>query len=203
MDVDVGRQRRNLIAVSTALILYKALDAKLGTVKFWGEGVVVSGENILWIALLALPYMVWRYWLYVKNEHGVIKDKAKKYLLGSGLIKGSFRRLKMGFIRENGVTDWEAYWNGVLKDVNNIFIQNEKYEVWWEKGRLVSEYSGRDELGAYVVEYMLEKLPIWDSWLCICSCYFKVILADKEFSDLYVPYVVALIAFGWTVGGML
>lgn len=203
MDVDVGRQRRNLIAISVALILYKALDAQLGTVKLWGEGVVVSGENVIWIALLALPYMTWRYWLYVKGEHKAIMRKANEYLLESGLISDSFRRLKMQFIKENDITDWELYWDNVKKDVRHVYVSHERHDVEWRDFSLFSSYFGRDELGNYVIEDKMERLPVLQSWLCISSCYIKVVLANKEFSDLYVPYMVAFVAFGWTALGML
>lgn len=203
MDVDVGRQRRNVMVVSIALILYNALDAELGKVKLWGDGVVVSGENVLWIGIAALPYMVWRYWLYVKNDHEAISSLVHGYKIKSSLLDGCYLRLKSKFLEQHASPESGSIYNNKPTDIRAAGVFREKFETSWIGLLPHAVYSGKDKRKGDYTSQVSERLPIGSYLLGLLRCYLRVIFSNREFSDLFVPYLAAAVALIWTAVGLI
>ncbi|MFI0414260.1 MAG: hypothetical protein ACH255_08980 [Candidatus Thiodiazotropha sp.] len=62
------KQRRNLIVISLAIIIYIAAggDIQQGSI-FGGTFTIKHKEVILWFGFIAYLYSLWRYWVYVPN----------------------------------------------------------------------------------------------------------------------------------------
>ncbi|WP_260294801.1 hypothetical protein, partial [Sedimenticola hydrogenitrophicus] len=65
MELELHRQRRNLIGLSLALVVFELAGGKIKEISFMGGGVSLDDPKALvTLSYLALAYLLWRYWLY-------------------------------------------------------------------------------------------------------------------------------------------
>jgi len=84
MDLDLHRQRRNLVGVSLGLVVFETAGGTVGNVSFLDGGVTLSNpELVIVMAYIALAYLLWRYWLYAKPEHQKFRGLVADTILNS------------------------------------------------------------------------------------------------------------------------
>lgn len=198
MDMDVGRQRRNLIAVSVALILYNALDAELNKVSVWNGGMTVSGSNAVYLAVISAIYMLWRYWLYVRDEHRVVSKQIERYIIDSDFARSSWRRLKLEFIKANNITDWREYIDNPRHDVFRYTLNGESFNMRKSFFFCRFDFWATANHENSLSQCFSERVGFFRYTVILAKSSFSVIFTKKEFSDLYVPYFLAGIALVWT-----
>lgn len=89
MDEDILRQRRNLIAISTVLILFDFADVQIAKVGVLGTELVVGSPDVLilfiwtiWAYLLLRYYQYWRRdsrSFFIRTLYDKVRDYASRY----------------------------------------------------------------------------------------------------------------------------
>ena len=115
--------RRNVIGVSLALIVFEIAGGTVKDVSFLNGGIKLdNAELIVSLSYIALTYLLWRYWLYAKPEHtrfrGLFEQKIKESKEYQELVNPLIEQFK----NNSGAAYAEGWQNAVDDDETKEFI---------------------------------------------------------------------------------
>ncbi len=196
MEMELHRQRRNVIGVSLALIIFEIAGGTVKDVSFLNGGIKLdNAELIVSLSYIALTYLLWRYWLYAKLEHtrfrGLIKQKIKESKKYQELVNPLIDQFK----NNSGVAHAEGWQDAVDDDEKKEFIPI-PVEVSLQQKMFSRELVIRvdNSKGDYHHDQELHRIGLLRYEAIRFKAWVAVVAADKAFSDLFVPYLLAFSA---------
>lgn len=143
MDADLLRQRRNLIAISTVLLLFDFADVKITKIGVLGTDLLVGDARVLMAA-------AWLMWLYFFVRYYQYWRVAEGQAVRNGFFKAEYRRSRKAQERKasrermrieisdvSGTPYWRYY--GLKKDLKPGQVAFElsqevpvpRWLIWW------------------------------------------------------------------------
>lgn len=196
--MDLHRQRRNVIRVSLALIVFEISGGTVRDVSFLGGGIKLdNAELIVCLSYIALMYLLWRYWLYAKLEHArfrrfvdqTIKESKRYQELVNPLI-AQFRK-NLGVAFDEG--DQEAVDDEEKKEFVPIPVEVSFHKKMFNRELVIRVANPK---GDFNPDHELHRIPLHRYEAIRAKAWVTVVASDKTFSDLFVPYVLAFVAAG-------
>jgi hypothetical protein len=198
VELEPHRQRRNLIAVSLALIVFEIAGGAVKNISFLNVGITLAdAELVVSLSYLALVYLLWRYWLYVKPEHVRFRGLVDQTIRSSKMYQELINPLITQFKDKSGVAYAEGWQEFAEEDTKKEFVPipveasiqsslfTRKLVIRVENAR--GDYNpDHESCGISLLRYEAIRLRAWVS----------VVAGDKAFSDLFAPYLVAFFAVG-------
>jgi len=198
MDIELHRQRRNLIAISLGLIIFEMAGGQVKAVSFMNGGVSLENPGLLIsLGYLALAYSLWRYWLYVKPEHDEFRKLVQKTLEDSPLYREFVGPLVKKFREESGVAHADGWQEFSYDELQKEFVLTPVEEH--VTGNFLTRelvLQVQNPKGDFNPDRVAHRMPEFSYERMKASAWTKVILGEKEYSDLFVPYLLAFSAVG-------
>jgi hypothetical protein len=170
MNSDLLRQRRNLIAISVALLLLKFPEDPISAISILGaEMKVTSAYSLPVFAAVLLGYFLTRYYQYHKAQGDTeILSSVRSFFKGR-VAKYHCKRIDVSsFIGELVLERRGVHWNYFVRD-------------------------RRDDLGP-MVDTTRERLPLFQSWWWWLEGYGHITLRTTKVTDYVIPYLLAAAA---------
>lgn len=174
------RQRRNLIVISLAIIVYIAAggDIQQGSI-FGGTFTIEHKEVILWFGFIAYLYSLLRYWVYLPNVRNDLTIDFRK---------AQYRSLTYETIfRNNRPKTRNVAAHPHLRKDHNTWIINYLHTVNQTGGIDSLPYDSRDPPH----EIVIRKDEIIAVLICI---FFIQIFHEKHISEYVFPAIIAFVA---------
>lgn len=198
MEMELHRQRRNVIGVSLALIVFEIAGGTVKGASFLEGGIKLeNAELVVSLSYIALTYLLWRYWLYAKPEHtrfrGLVDQKIKESKRFQELVNPLIAQFK----EKSGVALAEGWQKAVDDEEKKEFIPI-PVEVSLHQKMYTRELVIRVEnpKGDYNPDHEVHRIPLHRYEAMRVKALATVVAADKTFSDLFVPYLLAFVAAG-------
>jgi hypothetical protein len=173
------RQRRNLIAISLAFLVFEIGGGTFEKLSFPVIGITLENESVaIWGAWIAMFYFIWRYWLYSEPIRKDFHDNCLDVLVQN--IR--FKKLAQKVLKETHGIDRDLPFPSVKR---NIFRRSFDY------GRQVTSNSSHEDgnlKGKIANAPFLEVLSL-EIWAV-----FVAMFRFRGFSDYVMPYLLAIIA---------
>jgi hypothetical protein len=123
MEMELHRQRRNVIGVSLALIVFEIAGGTVKEVSFLEGGIKLDdAELVVSLSYIALTYLLWRYWLYAKPEHTRFHGLVDQKIKGSKRYQELVNPLITQFKDKSGVASAEGWQDAVEEEGGKEFI---------------------------------------------------------------------------------
>jgi len=199
------RQRRNLNALSIAMIIYgfaggtvgrpedKGVDAGCDAVSNGATAQLPGGLMaiqleypwvVIWFCWLALVYFVWRFFLVTRQlRETVIFERRVAYNDTRYIQEKKYEFSAPYELSDAGVTDY-------LRSIN----------VNWSHTKLIINGGTHTRTGGTATKMGDEELPFWGFMLHAWWAEVKAARTVPEFSEYYTPFLLAWVAM---VGGMV
>lgn len=177
MDDDILRQRRNLIAISTMLILFDFADVKIAKVGVLGTELIVGSPDVLiiftwiiWAYLLLRYYQYWR-----RDNRSLFTQTILDAVRGYALQHSNSASFKKNHTPPNQ--------NSIQADLI--------HESQWKLRYSITDYF--PEQGK-VIEVFSLSVPMWRAiyWKVKAALYF--VIHTPHFTDHILPFTLAISA---------
>lgn len=179
MKDDLLRQRRNLIVISAALLLFNFSNSPLDKLIIFGTELKVSSlYSPQTLALLFVLYFFIRYYQYL----GAVGDLGIK-----SHIDSQFRYKIMQRYRKKGIDE-------IMGE-----IRFERKGLRW----VHSIYHGGGDRLVAQVETNIGSLPLLQSWLWRFQAFVHMTMHTPKFTDYILPYVLAVAAVTVTISRLV
>ena len=193
MDLELHRQRRNLIGIALALIVFDVAGGDVKEVTFLNGGVSLANPELL-IALsyLALAYALWRYWLYVRPEHKKLTDLVRNKFESLPEYRALVDPKIDAFNKKSGVEESESH-KDFASDTPEKEVQIDTEIV----GNIFSRklvLSVDNPRGDFHPDREILPIPNFAYERMRASAWVRIVFGEKSFSDLFVPYLLAFFA---------
>ena len=185
MEMDITKQRRNLMGLSLALIAFHMGDVKLTPISFFGGIKLENMQTILSLIYLALLYTLWRYWLYAKQEHCLIKELATKKFEDSTYYQESYAPRVNAIYDEFETAFDEAVGEKQPNVIDKVSRKGCKY---------ILSIKVDDPKGTYNIKPQSHEISFLKYKYHNFKALLLVIVSEKAFSDLFVPYILSIAA---------
>lgn len=198
MDIDPTKQRRNLLVVSLALVAYEIGGGTVSQLSFLGGGITLKEpEVIIKFVYFAMAYTLWRYWLYAKPDHEKFRVIVNQKVESSPEFIRYKNPLVAGFKDRSGVSRAEG-WQSFLDESDTTQIKPIEVQTSIHFGIFKRKLEIRVDSpkGEYNPDHEVHNLPFWLYEILRLRALATVTVADKTFSDLYVPYAPVFLAVG-------
>lgn len=198
MEMELHRQRRNVIGVSLALIVFEIAGGTVKDVSFLGGGIKLdNAELIVSLSYIALTYLLWRYWLYAKPEHARFRGLIDQTIRESKRYQELVNPLISQFKEKSGVAFAEGWQEAVDDEEKKEFVPI-PVEVSLQHKMFTRELVIRvaNPKGDFNPDHELHRIPLRRYEAIRAKALVTVVAADKTFSDLFVPYLLAFVAAG-------
>ena len=198
MELELHRQRRNLIGVSLALLVFELAGGGVKEISFFNGGVSLANpELIIHLFYLGLVYLVWRYWLYAKEQHDGLQKLVNDTLICDPSYRTYIETCVEDFKEESNIANMEAFQENAIEDGEAEFIPiPAEIEV---KGLVFNRKLNLrvdNPKGEFNPDHKTYSVPRFEYELMRTKAWIKVISTNKLFSDLYTPYLLVVFAFG-------
>ncbi|MBB3183307.1 hypothetical protein FHR95_000848 [Halomonas fontilapidosi] len=192
--------------MSLGLIVFEIAGGQVKEVSFINGGVSLENpELLISLGYLALAYLLWRYWLYVKPEHDEFRKLVQETLESSKIYREFVDPRVKKFKEESGVAHAEGWQEFADEDDKKEFVPIPVEEHigghFWARELVLRVANPK---GDFNPDREAHRIPVFSYERMKASAWVKVILADKAYSDLFVPYLLAFVAVGallWRVLG--
>lgn len=175
------RQRRNLIVISLAIIIYIAAGGDIQKGSILGGTFSIEHKNvILWFGFVAYLYSLWRYWVYLPNIENELKNDFRKSQYKSETYTTIFENNRPK-LRNNAAHPYFS------KD-NKRWIINYLNTVSQTGGITSLTQNGGDP--PHEIEIRSDE--IFSALICI---FINMIFHEKSISEYIFPALIALVAF--------
>ena len=172
MDADLLRQRRNLIAISSALLLFDFADVKITKIGILGTDLLVGDVRVLmWSAWFMWLYFLVRYYQYWRT--------AESQVVRQGFANAEARRARRDQRRK------------ASREGRRIEIRNANGRTYW----LIYEQK-KDQKPGQIVFEAPQEVPVPPStiWWWKFRAASDVTLHTTSVTDLILPFVLAVAA---------
>lgn len=198
MEMEHHRQRRNLIGVSLALVVFEVAGGTVKDVSFLGGGIKLdNAELVVSLSYLALAYLIWRYWLYAKPEHVRFRELVDQTIKDSKRYQELVNPLIVQFKEKSSVASAEGRQKAVddeeKKDFVPVPVEASIHRKMFTR-ELVIRVENR--IGDFYPDHKIHRIPLHRYESIRAKAWVTVVAADKAFSDLFVPYLLAFVAAG-------
>lgn len=177
MDDDILRQRRNLIAISTVLILFDFADVKIAKVSVLGTELIVGSPNVLIIFTWVIwAYLLLRYYQYWRQDNrSLFTQTMFETVRGYALLHSNSASFKKAHTPSNR--------NAIQTDL--IF------DSQWKLRFSITDYLHDQQ---QVVEISSLNVPIWRTiyWKIKAALFF--VIHTPHFTDHILPFTLAISA---------
>ena len=201
MDIDIQKQRRNLLGSSIGLAIYELAGGTTGKISLMDGGIELENpEYLVALGYGALLYFLWRYWLYAKPEHKKFREMVAQAMHDFSAYQSLVAPHLAEFQEKSGVEVEEAFQRGYDQvpsgesAAKTPFTIPVVHEVVARPFRRILEISVRDVYGNFVPNRVQKRIGFIKYEMLWLRSTTLLIFSDKTFSDLYVPYLLAAIA---------
>lgn len=198
MDTDLHRQRRNLLIVSLGLVVFETAGGLVGKMSFLNGGITLSNPDlVICLAYIALAYLIWRYWLYAKQEHQLFLKLVDDTFQGSTGYRGLVTPHKVDFKIVSGVAHAEKWDDpldmekGAMDGPIPVFLT-----IREELFRRKLDIRVENLQGNYALDHKTYDIQFFRFEAVWLKAWLSAIVADRAFSDLFAPYIAAFLAVG-------
>jgi hypothetical protein len=178
MSPGLLRQRRNLIAVSIALIFLEVSEAKIHTFQLMGIHVTFDQPTaVLWMLGLSVAYLTYRYSLYLYQEP-------------TGGLKACFFELLNSYASEKLIAFAKQEFEVGDEQVSilePLGSRKTSFMVWE-----VMIGVGYDQYGNYTQKYV--DVSFDELWKEISKATVVALLTRSYFTDYVAPYLLSILA---------
>lgn len=201
MDTEFQKQRRNLLGVSLGLVVFEFSGGKTGPISFLGNGITLTdGEMIITLAYIALAYSLWRYWLYARPLHAEFQNAVKQRIVNSTSYRSLITPLIEAFKNDAGVAykeGWDRYTGtDALGQYIPIPVDTLIEKNLFSRTLVISVGNSH---GEFHPEKVIHRLSYAKYEAMLLKAWLSSMMADKSFSDLYVPYTLSFLAIASAV----
>ena len=196
MDIDLGKQRRTLLGIAAALAIYEVGGGTLAKLTMLGGGLEITNpERLLFFAYLVLIYLVWRYWLLMKEEQLKLKTEINEVTLSVAPLSKILCVLEENFKENSGINFVEGFQKVNIGNTGAAFMPvpiRRRIEISPFKRAIA--YEADNPRGDLKFGNAKFDLPFMTYAACWMWTTLKLAVIDKQISNIYVPYVLAAIA---------
>lgn len=199
MELDPKMQRRNLMVLSLGLLAFEIAGGKLATDKLQlNFGITFSHPDVLLSsAYLVLAYFLWRYWLYARPEHQKFRELVADTISNSD----GYQKLTSGYILS--FKSNSDYTRLERQNKRNAKVQGAKivpisFESFIQRGFRTHKLVMRVEIhhDSPIFRDETKDISLIRYEYVVLKTRLSVVIGNKAFSDLFVPYIPALLVFG-------
>ncbi len=181
-----NRQRRNLIAISMFIILYRALGLKVTEISFFGNSASVGAVSLFpAVIFLVILYFSWRYTHYLNDEKGL------------ELSLTQYRNIFIKNLKKEAMYLLPKHGNQINRTITDIqrFEEYRSFKHHFVSKELLVTYGyndTNDSIGKYAREDI--KFPIKSFFKSHICAVIEFIFFGSHFSEYLFPYLFAFLA---------
>ena len=195
-DIEPGllRQRRNLLTISIGIIIFELGRGSLNSIPLGFGNVTLAKPDIaLYLVWLALPYALWRYWLYREPAVAAFNTEIRNQInslqkFGKLVSEVRGKQEEQKVIIEN---EHPLIKHGLFKRYLDFSVSIYASEKTGPNERKVITKEFQPVLIVPVSYFRVEAIELWAGILTFTT--------NRGFTDYYLPYLFAYFAGGLVV----
>lgn len=194
------RQRRNVVVLAIALILFEIAGGEIESERFLGALALANANALHLFAYIALGYFTLRLFQWSKQERSNFHDRFWRELLTRrGLVEHALNWLGQTEPKARNIIADHLHSTSVVPAGlfrRNILLGAE-VEIWMEMQAAHGGAKYRNESKTYA-GISTFRFPAWRAWVYECRTFARMAITSYEVTEVWLPFALALAAF--TVG---